>query len=106
MPAPRRVHIEDVLNRPGTYYNPVTDVLLVVDDAAALDPDLFEADAEADEWVIVADDVPVDETARDQLIERFESRYHEGASGAVHADADDEDEPDVLPEADEDPDDF
>ena len=41
----RRFDLEDILNRPGTYFNPETEVLLVVDDAPELDADLFE-DAE------------------------------------------------------------
>jgi len=29
----RRFDIEEAVNRPGTYYNPQTEVLLVVDDS-------------------------------------------------------------------------
>jgi hypothetical protein len=91
MPALRRFELDDILVRPGTYYNPDTGILLVVDDSAAVDTDIFEEDAGADrEWVLLADDVPVDEQARDELIERFEVRHHGGATGAVPADEDDE----------------
>ena len=105
MASPRRFELDDAVNRPGTYYNATTDVLIVVDDSAALDPDLFEDATEDDpDWVLVADEVPVDETARDEVIERFEARHHAGATGAIHADADDEDEVDDI-EPDQDPDD-
>lgn len=97
MAAPRRFDLEDALNRPGTYYNPTTDVLVVVDDSSHMDPDLFEgADPDDADWVLVADDVPVDETVRDELIERFEARHHSGASGAIPAEQDDEDEVDDI----------
>lgn len=95
--APRRFELDEAVNRPGTYYNPTTDMLIVVDDGVSLDQELFEDAAGDDaEWVLVADEVPVDETARDEAVERFEARHHGGASGAVAADADDEDEVDEL----------
>lgn len=97
MPAPRRFDLEDAVQRPGTYFNPATEILLVVDDAASVDRELFvDADAEESDWVLVADDIPVEETARDEAIERFETRYHSGASGAIAADADDVDEVDEI----------
>ena len=104
MASPRRFDLEDAVQRPGTYFNPITEILLVVDDSASIDREIFaDADVEASEWVLVADDVPVDDTARDEGIERFETRYHGGASGAIAADDDDEDEVDDI-EPDEDPD--
>jgi hypothetical protein len=105
MPAIRRFQLDDVVTRPGTYYNPETEVLLVVDeDAASLDAELFEDDSDAGEWVLLGDDVPIDESARDEIVERFEVRHHPGTSGAVAATEDDELEPDEELEADEDPD--
>ena len=102
MAAPRRFELEDILNRPGTYFNPETEVLLVVDDAPELVADLFEEEAEGGDWVLLGDDVPLDERARDELIERFEVRHHPGATSAPAED--DEDELDEEPEADEEPD--
>src|SRR3954453_4250386 len=101
MPALRRFELDDLLNRPGSYYNPDTGILLVVDDSAAVDTDIFEDQAADAEWVLLADDVPVDEQSRDELIERFEVRHHGGASGAVPADEDDQDVPDDGLEADD-----
>ncbi len=104
MATPRRFDLEDAVQRPGTYFNPTTEILLVVDDSAAIDRELFaDADVDAADWVLVADEVPVDDTVRDESIERFETRYHGGASGAISADHDDEDEVDTLePDPDED----
>lgn len=105
MASPRRFELEDAVLRPGTYFNPTSEILLIVDDSSAIDRELFaDADAEAADWVLVADDIPVDDTVRDEAIERFETRYHSGASGAIAADDDDEDEIDTL-EPDEDEDD-
>lgn len=105
MASPRRFDLEDAVQRPGTYFNPTTEMLLVVDDSASIDRELFaDSAAEESEWVVVSDEVPIDDTTRDEAIERFETRYHEGASGAISADHDDEDEVDDIepdPEVDE-----
>jgi hypothetical protein len=81
-------------------------MLLVVDDGTALDAELFEETGDADDeatWVLIGDEAPVDETARDEAIERFEASHHPGASGAVDAASDDEDEVDELePDEEED----
>ena len=89
MPAPRRFELEDILNRPGTYFNPETEVLLVVDDAPEVDQDIFEDGGEGD-WVLVGDEVPIDERAREELIERFEVRHHPGATSAPAEDDEEE----------------
>jgi hypothetical protein len=104
MPAPRRFELDDILNRPGTYFNPDTEVLIVVDDATAVDSEIFEEGGDGGEWVLVGDDVPIDERRRDELIERFEVRHHPGATGAIAASEDDDFEPDEELEPDEDPD--
>ena len=104
MPAPRRFELDDILNRPGTYFNPETEVLIVVDDATAVDTEVFEEGGEGGEWVLISDEVPIDERGRDELIERFEVRHHPGTTGAVAATEDDEFEPDEELEPDEEPD--
>jgi hypothetical protein len=107
MPIPRRFELDDLVNRPGTYYNPQTEVLIVVDDSTDVDSEIFDAtDTDETEWVLISDDVPVDETTRDDLIDRFQARHHPGVSGAIAADEDDVDElDDITPDADEDDDD-
>ena len=103
MPAPRRFELDEVLLRPGTYYNPETEMVVIVDDAAVVDADLFEDASDEDDdrdWVMIADEAPVDETSRDDLIQRFETRHGSGATGAVPADLDDEDDlgPELEPD--------
>lgn len=93
--ALRRFELDDLLNRPGTYFNPATEVLVVVDDSPVVDNEIFD-DFDGDEWVLVGDDVPVDEVVRDDLIEKFQTANAPTASGAVPADMDDEDEVDDI----------
>jgi len=84
MADPRRFELEDLVNRPGTYFNPQTEVLIVVDDSTSLDQEVFNMEAyEGVEWVRIADDVPVDEDRRDALLEKFQTHYHPGLSGSV-----------------------
>jgi hypothetical protein len=114
MPRLRRFELDELTLRPGTYFNPETEVLLIVDDTPEVDQAIFDADAgEATDgdWVLVSDETPVDEAGRDELLERFQARYREPAAAAdlgideeEDADLDDEDdelEPDELDEDDE-----
>ena len=65
--------------RPGTYFNPQTEVVVVVDDSPELDTEIFNLEEfEGADWVLVADEVPVDEERRDELLEAFQTR-HAGA---------------------------
>jgi len=87
MADPRRFALEELLVRPGTYFNPQTEVLVVVDDSPDLDQAVFNLeDAEGADWVLVADEVPLDEARRDELMERFQVRYHPGGAGSIAAD--------------------
>ena len=53
--------------QPGTYFNPQTEVLVVVDDSTSLDQEVFNMEAyEGADWVRVSDEVPVDEDRRDR----------------------------------------
>lgn len=109
MAGPRRYEIDELLVRPGTYFNPETEVLIVVDDTPEVDQAVFDAGdtpAEGADWVLVSDEAPIDEAARDELLERFQVRYRAG--GPVpeldeDVDEDDLDEDETL-EPDEDPD--
>ncbi|HWP32473.1 MAG TPA: hypothetical protein VNL97_01870 [Solirubrobacterales bacterium] len=76
--------VEDLLMQPGTYFNPQTEVVVVVDDSASLDQEVFNMEAyEGADWVRISDEVPVDEDRRDQLLERFQTSYHPGSGGSV-----------------------
>ena len=76
--------VEELLVQPGTYFNPQTEVVVVVDDSASIDQEVFNMEAyEGADWVRVSDDVPVDEDARDQILEKFQTHYHPGAGGSL-----------------------
>jgi hypothetical protein len=98
----RRFALDELTLRPGTYFNPQTEIMIVVDDSPEVDHELFEMDEfESDEWVLLSEDVPVDEHKRDDLVERFQQTYT-GSSGLTAGD-DVEDEPDDLdPDVDDD----
>lgn len=84
MPELRRFEPEELLHRPGTYFNPSTEVLLVVDDSTTLAADL--EDDPGGDWILISDEVPVDEHERDALLERF---------AAVHGDTVDEEDEEI-----------
>ena len=76
--------VEELLVQPGTYFNPQTEVIVIVDDSASLDQEVFNMeDYEGAEWVRVSDDVPIDEDRRDEALERFQTHYHPGSGGSV-----------------------
>jgi len=94
--AMRRFELDDLVNRPGTYFNPQTEVLIVVDDSPDLDNEIFDLEeAEGADWVLISDEAPVDEHTRDDLIERFQARHSAAATG------DDPAEPDELDDDDD-----
>jgi hypothetical protein len=84
----RIFELTEVPDTPGTYFNPKTEVLIVVDDSATIDQDVFEGPLRRAAWVRVSDEVPVDESARDEALEEFETTFHPGASSALGADED------------------
>jgi hypothetical protein len=90
MADPRVFELDDLLIRPGTYFNPQTEVLLVVDDSPELDAEIFNMEEfEGAEWVLIADDVPVNGDARDEMLERFQVHYHPGGTESITDDGDD-----------------
>ena len=105
------VEVDELLVRPGTYFNPQTEVLVVVDDSASIDQTIFNMESyEGAEWVHVSEEVPVDEEQRDALLLDFQTRAHPESGAAAErdlAEADeeiddvelDEDEPVVEGEA-------
>jgi hypothetical protein len=86
--------VEEMLNQPGTYFNPQSEVVVVVDDSASIDQEVFNnvEGYEGAEWIRVSDEVPVDEDARDRALESFEARSQ--GSPAIA--------PDALEESDDD----
>jgi hypothetical protein len=82
------VDVEELLMQPGTYFNPQTEVLVVVDDSTSLDQEVFNMEAyEGADWIRISDEVPVDEDRRDRALEEFQTHYHGGAAGSVSATA-------------------
>jgi hypothetical protein len=75
----RRFELEELVLRPGTYFNPQTEVLVVVDDSPELDAEIFNMEEfEGADWVLISDEVPVEENRRDELLESFQVHYHPG----------------------------
>ena len=90
MADPRIFDLDELLLRPGTYFNPQTEVLVVVDDSPELDAEIFNMEEfEGAEWVLIADDVPVDADRRDEMLERFQVHYHPGGPESITDDGDD-----------------
>jgi hypothetical protein len=82
------VEVDDLLVRPGTYFNPQTEVLVIVDDSSSLDQGVFNMEAyEGTEWVRISDEIPIDEERRDEILETFQTHYHAGARGSISATA-------------------
>src|SRR3954466_4379797 len=77
--ADRRFDLDDLVVRPGTYFNPQTEVMIVVDDSVSLDSEIFNLEEfEGADWVLISDDVPVDEDRRDREFEAFQATYRGG----------------------------
>ena len=93
--------LEEIILRPGVYFNPQTEVLIVVDDSAELDGEIFNMEEfEGSDWVTISDEVPLDEGRRDELLQDFQTHYSPGSAASVTEtaeeleDANDDDEGD------------
>jgi hypothetical protein len=99
MADPRRFEFEELVNRPGTYFNPQTEVLVIVDDSPELDAEIFNMEEyEGADWVLISDEVPVDENRRDVLLEAFQTSHQPATIP--------EDSDEALDEPDEDEQDY
>jgi hypothetical protein len=83
----RRFDLDELATRPGTYFNPETEILIVVDDSAHPGAELADEVDDGD-WILVGDEVPLDEVQREELLERLEV----SAVRAGQPDTDDDDE--------------
>jgi hypothetical protein len=80
--------LEDIVTRPGVYFNPQTEVLIVVDDSAELDGEIFNMEEfEGSDWVQISDEIAIDEERRDELLMAFQTHYHAGDARSVTATA-------------------
>jgi hypothetical protein len=104
----RRFELDDLLLRPGCYLNPQTEIMVVVDDSPSIDGEIFNMEEfEGADWVLIADEVPVDDARRDELLETFQATYHggDGRTREVLVSEDDDfvdDDENRPPEPDED----
>lgn len=100
MPRLRRFELDELTLRPGTYFNPETEVLLVVDDTPEIEQAIFDADdgGGTGDWVLVSDETPIDDAGRDELLERFQARYRDPAREDAELDEDDDVDEDDLDE--------
>ena len=110
----RRFDLDDVLLRPGCYLNPQTEIMVVVDDSPSIDGEISNLEEfDGADWVLIADEVPVDEARRDELLETFQATYSggDGRTRAIRAAAEDDeddyvsDDENAPPEPDEEVDD-
>ena len=82
------VELEEAVVRPGTYFNPQTEVVVIVDDSTSIGQEVFNMeDFEGADWVRITDEVPVDSDALDTALQDFQTHYHAGSRGGVSATA-------------------
>jgi hypothetical protein len=68
-----------------------------------MDNEIFAMEEfEGADWVLIADDLPVDEPKRDELLETFQATYHDGDGRQPRA-LEDPDGDDADPQGQEDP---
>jgi hypothetical protein len=97
----RRFDLDELAARPGTYFNPETEILIIVDDSAHPGAELAD-DTDDAEWILVGDEVPLDEAQRDELLERLEVRAaRAGEPDEVDDDEIVEEEEELEPDEDE-----
>jgi len=76
MAKARQFELEDIVVRPGTYFNPQTEVLIVIDDSPDVDTEVFNIEGfEGADWVLISDESPIDESVRDELMQAFQVRH-------------------------------
>ena len=102
MAADRHYELDELVVRPGTYFNPQTEVMLVVDDSPSLDTEIFNLEEfEGADWILVSDDLPLDEAQRDEMLETFQATHRGGDGRAIGVDPETDDEivePELEPE--------
>jgi hypothetical protein len=93
----RRFQLDELAIRPGTYFNPQTEILIVVDDSPEVDHEIFESDEfESTDWLLISDESPLDEDKRDELIEQFRVTYQPGGEVSLAGEDEVEDDEDEL----------
>ena len=76
---------------------------MVVDDSSSIDGEIFNLEEfEGADWVIISDEVPVEDSRRDELLEDFQAEYVGGdprQRGSEAVDGDEDDDVDDEPHA-------
>ena len=94
----KQVELEDLLVRPGTYFNPQTEVVVVVVDDVSIDQEIFNMEAyEGADWVRLSDETPVESDDLDTVLQRFQTDHVDIdalTETKFEEDLDEEDEPD------------
>ena len=85
MPALRRFDVDELLTRPGTYFNPETEIVLIVDDSAHVDLELIEeaGEEEGAEWILLGDDPAIDELLQEHVFRVSYTQIPDGSALAV-----------------------
>src|SRR3954447_25604093 len=97
--ADRRFDLDELVVRPGTYFNPQTEVMVVVDDSPSLDSEIFNLEAyEGADWVLIDDDLSLDEPRRDEMLEQFRAVNSGGDGRAVSDDPADDEQDELEPD--------
>ncbi|MGH2926443.1 MAG: hypothetical protein ACRDK1_10800 [Solirubrobacterales bacterium] len=82
------VDVDEMLVRPGTYFNPQTEIVVIVDDSTSIDQEIFNMeDYEGSDWVRISDGAPVDEDGLGESLEKFQTHYHGGSQASLSATA-------------------
>lgn len=90
---------DDLFVRPGTYFNPRTETLVIVDDSPELNAEIFNIEAfEGTDLVQISEEVPVDIEQRDRLLEEFQTSYRLAGVEAISATAAEQSAEDVDPD--------
>lgn len=70
MERKRYLTSDDVLDLPGTYFNPVTEVVVTVDDTNYVDVSELDLDAySGKEWVLISEQALNDSTAIEEVLQ-------------------------------------
>ena len=82
--ADQTFELDQLANQPGTYFNPHTEVIVIVDDSTSIDQEIFNMEAyEGADWVRISDEVPVDTDGLDTALQSFQTHYHLCSRGSV-----------------------
>lgn len=86
--------LEEIAEQPGTYYNPRTEVTVVVDDSGSVDQTAFPESTDGADWIRVSEEPAIDEQFRDELLEQYEAGARNPGHTGIDRDALDFDEED------------